>query len=65
MPLAAENLTKKSNIVSIQKAISKSVSQCMAEPIPEGMTKEERQKQCIAISYDIARKKTGRALEKK
>ena len=62
MPLAVDSLTKDASIVRVNKAISKSISQCMDEPIPSGMTKEERQKQCVAIAFDIARKKTGREL---
>ena len=58
MPLAVENLTKKSNIKQVKDAISKSVGQCMDEGGRE-------QDQCIAIAYSIARKKTGRKLEKK
>ena len=56
MPWAVDNLTKDSNI--------KSVSQCMDEPMPKGMTKEERQKQCVAISLSKAEKSTGRDLSK-
>lgn len=65
MPLAVENLTKQSSMASIKKAISTSIGQCMDEPTPEGMTKEERQKQCVAIALDTARKKTGKKLGSK
>lgn len=58
MPLAVDNLTKKSNIATISKAINKSVGQCM----DEGGRKQD---QCVAIAYSIARKKTGRELKKK
>ena len=64
MPWAVDNLTKDSNIKSVNKAISKSVSQCMAEPMPKGMSKEQRQKQCVAISLSKAEKATGRDLSK-
>lgn len=55
MPLPVDNLTPESSIVSIRDAIGKSIAQCMREG-------EREQKQCAAIAYDIARKKTGKAL---
>lgn len=58
MPLSVENLTKKSNIVAISKAINKSVGQCMDEG---GRTQDE----CLGMVYGIARKKTDRELKKK
>jgi len=58
VPLAVDNLTKKSNIKQVKDAISESVGQCMDEGGRE-------QDQCVAIAYDIAREKTGRKLEKK
>ena len=57
MPLAVDNLSKKSTIKSVTDAISKSIGQCM----DEGGRKQD---QCVAISYSIARKKTGRRLKK-
>jgi len=55
MPLAVENLTPDSSIVSIREAISQTIKQCMDEGGRE-------QKQCAAIAYDIAREKTGKSL---
>jgi len=54
MPLPAENLTPDSSVEAIRDAISKSIEQC----INEG----GEQKQCAAMSYDMARKATGKAL---
>lgn len=52
MPLAAESLTPDSSPEAVKKAISDSVAQCMREGGRE-------QKQCVAMAFEIARKKTG------
>ena len=52
MPLAVDSLTPQSSREQIQKAISESVSQCMAEGGRE-------QDQCVAMAHGIAKKKTG------
>lgn len=62
MPLAVENLTKASSLKAVKDAVSESVSTCMGESTPEGMTSKEQQAQCVAMSLDIAREKTGRKL---
>ena len=56
MPLSVENLTPESNDKAIQDAISDSISQCMKEG---GRT----QKECAGMIYDMARDKTGKALD--
>lgn len=53
-PLAVDNLTPDSPLTSVREAISKSIEQCMNEG--------KDQKQCAAMSYDIAREKTGKEL---
>ena len=58
MPLAVDNLTKDASIVTVNKAISKSIGQCMDEGGRE-------QDECIAIAISIAEKKTGRTIPKK
>ena len=58
MPLAVDSLTKDAGIVKVNKAISKSISQCMDEG-------GRSQDQCIAIAISIAEKKTGRTIPKK
>ena len=55
MPLAVESLTPNSSDAQIQKAISSSIQTCMQEGGRE-------QKQCQAIAYSIARKKTHHSL---
>lgn len=55
MPLAVEKLTPDSSDEAVRDAISASIEQCMNEGGRE-------QKQCIAIAYSIARKKTGKGL---
>lgn len=63
MPLAVDNLTKASTPQAIQDAISVSIEACMNEPLREGTAEENKQKQCAAISYSIARKNTGKELK--
>jgi hypothetical protein len=58
MPLAVESLTKDSPIQDIRDAISESIEKCVKEGGRD-------QKQCAAIAYSIARKKTGRSLDGK
>lgn len=65
MPLATESLTKNTPLDKVNDAINKAISQCMDEPLPEGMTREKRQKQCVAIAYETARKATGRRLSRR
>ena len=55
MPLPVNLLTLDSNDRDIQEAISQSIEQCMREGGKE-------QKQCAAMSYEIARKQTGKEL---
>jgi len=55
MPLEVDRLTKESSTATIRGAINKSIQQCMDEGGRD-------QKQCAAIAYDIARKKTGKEL---
>jgi hypothetical protein len=62
MPLAVDRLTKQSSPQAIQDAISASIETCMNEPLREGTAEENKQKQCAAISYQIAREKTGKEL---
>lgn len=54
-PLAVENLTPDSSIVSVREAISESMSQCMKEGGRE-------QKECAGMIYSIAREKSGKSL---
>jgi len=56
MPLTVENLTKESSMDAIRTAIGESISQCMKEP------NDMSQEQCAAMSYSIAREKTGKSL---
>lgn len=58
MPLPVDNLTPDSSQQAIQDAISKSIQTCMQEP---GDVKN-KQEQCAAMAYSIARKKTGKQL---
>lgn len=51
MPLPVEGLSQTSTPEAIKAAISASVKQC----IEEG----REQKQCLAIAYDIVKRKTG------
>lgn len=57
MPLQVEQLTPDSNDKVIQDAISDSMSACMKEG---GRT----QKECAGMIYDMARDKTGKALDR-
>ena len=57
MPLAVERLTKESTPQAINDAISDSVSACMKEG---GRT----QKECLGMIFDMARDKTGKALDR-
>lgn len=54
MPLQVDALTPDSPMEMIREAMSASMEQCMKEGKP--------QKQCAAMMYDIARKKTGKPL---
>lgn len=54
MPLPVEGLTPDSSMEAIRDAISKSIEQC----INEG----REQDVCAAMSYDMARKATGKSL---
>ena len=65
MPLPVQALTTQSSMEQIMEAISQSVGQCMDEPMPSGMTREERQAQCNAIAYSYARDRTGKPLAPK
>lgn len=56
MPLPVESLTNQSDIGQVREAINKSIEAC----IKEG----KDQKQCAALSYQIARDKTGKELGK-
>ena len=56
MPLAVEGLSKGSSMQQIQTAISMSVRKLLKEGRDE--------KQAAAIAYDIARDKTGKALQR-
>ena len=64
MPLVVDSLTPDSPVPSIREAISKSIAQCMREPIPEGYDVDESNKQewCAAKAYSIARENTGKEL---
>ena len=55
MPLAVDNLNENSNTEQIREAISKSIQQL----IREGKT----QKEAAGQAYDMARDKTGKALD--
>ena len=57
MPRATENLTKDSSDDAIKGAISKCISTQMGEDM--------KQEQAIAMCYQEARDKTGKALKKK
>jgi len=57
MPTLAEKLTHQSSQGQISAAISDSISQLVNEGMP--------QKQAIAVAHEMARKATGKALEKK
>ena len=57
MPLAVENLIPESSTQAIRDAIGASIKQCMDEP------NDRSQEQCAAISYSIAREKTGKSLD--
>ena len=52
MPLPVYNLTPDSSPQAVKDAISASIAQC----IKEG----KDQKQCAAISYQVAREKSGK-----
>ena len=56
MPLPVESLTPDSNTEQIRDHISQSIEQCMKEGGRD-------QKQCAAMSYDMARKATGKELD--
>jgi len=53
MPTAVDNLTKDSSAESIRAAVSK----CIATEIDNGVKRD----QAVAMCYDMAREKTGRA----
>ena len=55
MPLAVETLTPDSTDAEIQNKISESIRTCMEEGGKE-------QKECAGMSYDIARRQTGKEL---
>lgn len=55
MPLPVDNLTMESSLQATREAISASIKQCMDEG-------GRSQEQCAAMSYDIARDKTGHEL---
>lgn len=63
MPLSVEKLNKKSSMDAIDKAIGESISTCMNEEDRQNIPIKKRQAQCIAISYSIARKQTGKSLK--
>ena len=52
MPLPVDSLTPDSSPQAVKDAISKSIEQCVKEG--------KDQKQCAAISYQIAREKSGK-----
>lgn len=56
MPLPVESLTTESSTEQVRDAISKSIEQCMQEG---GRT----QRECAGMTYDIAKDKTGKALD--
>ena len=58
MPLPVDRLTEKSADTKVKEAISESIKMCMEEG-------GRSQKQCTAIAYSIARKKTGKQLSQK
>lgn len=55
-PMPAESLTKESTDQEIQDKIAMSIEACMKEGGKE-------MKQCAAMSYDMARRATGKALD--
>ena len=55
MPLPVESLTPDSPEGTIREAISQSIAACMREGGRD-------QKQCAAISYELARTATGKSL---
>jgi len=57
MPLSVERLTPESGEQAINDAISESMSACMKEG---GRT----QKECAGMIFDMARDKTGKALDR-
>ncbi len=56
MPLAVNNLTPESPTQLVREALNQSIQQCMQE----GKSQEE----CAAMSYSIARERTGKELGK-
>lgn len=54
MPLSVESLTEDSTLQETRDAISASIEQC----VKEGKT----QRECAGMSYDLARKNTGKEL---
>lgn len=64
MPLEVERLSNASGTVAARDAISKSIAQCMREPIPEGydVKDEDKQKWCAAKAYNMARERTGQEM---
>ncbi len=59
-PLPVDNLTPDSDIPTIRKAISDSVAACMNEPSDDEAS--NKQQQCAATAFNIAREKTGQEL---
>lgn len=57
MPLSVESLTTSSNDAEIQDRISSSIQKCMEEG---GRT----QKECAGMVYGMARKATGKPLDR-
>ncbi len=60
MPLAVDNLTPDSSPVAVRDAVSASIEQCMAEPIPVGTQVDNKQKWCSGKAHGIARTNTGK-----
>lgn len=54
MPLAVDNLNTGSSTEAIRTAISESIAQCIREG--------KDQKECAGMSFDIARRQTGKEL---
>ncbi len=54
MPMPVDTLRPQSSVDEISKAISDSIAQCVNEG--------KEQKQCVAIAFSIARKRTGKNL---
>jgi hypothetical protein len=54
MPLEVDKLTEQSDVPAIKMAIGSSIQQCMQEG--------KDQKQCAAIAYEVARRKTGKEI---